>query len=355
MADSSHSIEPVKAAVRPLLSNPTPVSAAAQTILGKPPTSKEADLEDLFARLNAETSSTIEVAVKQEPLGDSPESPSMSEDIKKVQDDSDVPASKSNTEVAHTSLAAVSSEEQQPEATVTAFQETEDISRADLEHMYLRKAYEYLQALPAVGKLSVQVLKTTSKKLRISYAPDRGLPADEVEKLQKRYAFAIVNYLNNSQQKSAKSITFDIAKSVLQETNGDMLQLFSKLVDAQYLSLTDIESSAGLCKTILDILPKAEAAAEPFGAEGKLDVTTIVSAPVADAKLGTSQEQVSKDPIDRVKAWPTQEKRENRKFYENIPPTFILTQYSCPAPRMHLEGCFRSEKHQRAPGSCLGR
>ncbi|KAH7408639.1 hypothetical protein DE146DRAFT_752764 [Phaeosphaeria sp. MPI-PUGE-AT-0046c] len=308
------SFEPVGSLPQFTSSIPTPPFLVSHSKLGKPSTSKESDLENLFARLNAEIALTEEDAIKEEPSEDPPASQFVFEDMKKIQGVVEVSASMPGTDIADASLAAVGFEERQRDVAAVASTENNDISQADLEQLYLRKAYEYLQSLPAGNNVSVRALKIVSKKLRSSYTPETNFSAEEVEKLQARYAFAIVNYVKNNRKKSVKPITSGVAKDILHETNGDMLQIFSKLVDAEYLSLTDIDSSTGLCQSLLDILPRAEATPAPL--EIKLDASTIPADPVADAKPDvattvTSPEQVPKDLMDTMKAWPTQEKREN--------------------------------------------
>lgn len=283
---------------------------ATEVKLGKPSLSKESVLEDLFARLNAETTSTGEDVIKKEPLDDSPTGHSVFEDFTKKSDVANISR--------FLAFSGWISKEPQPDTQASASEETKDMSKADLEQLYLRKAYEYLQALPTCSNASVQILKTVSKKLRSSYAPSTSLSAMEVEKLQARYAFTIVNYVKKS-DKGTNPITADTAKYLLRETDGEMLRFFSKLADLEYLSLADIDSSTELCKTLLDVLPKAETATTPVVLEVKPAATTSTSAIEAVAKLGAAstvelQEQVLKDPVDRLKAWPTQEKRENRKL-----------------------------------------
>lgn len=293
---------------------------ATQVKLGKPSASPESALEDLFARLSAETTSTVEDVIKEEPSDEPQAARFVFQDISNKGRGS--PVSKPSASLAIPLTAAWDSREQQSDVAVVALEEAKDMSQADLEQLYLRKAYEYLQALPVGSNVAVQVLKTVSKKLRGSYTPGTSLSAVEVEKLQARFAFAIVKYVKNS-DKNTKSITLETAKYILRETKGDMLRLFSKLVDLEYLSLADVDSSAGLCKTLLDILPRAETPTTPLVVEVKPVGTTGTSAlEVAARSSATSfidiPDQASKDPVDRLKAWPAQEKRENRELCYTI-------------------------------------
>jgi hypothetical protein len=193
-------------------------------------------------------------------------------------------------------------------------QQAEEISPADIEQQYLEKATVYLQALPADGNAPVQIIKAVSAKLRTAYAPNTSLSVDEAEKLKARYAFAILNYIKNT---SGKSSTSESTKQTLQKSDGNMLHVYAKLVDEKYASLTDLSSIVKLSQIILDVLPKVEltdapakSKAEPTVAssEAKAKPVTITAATKSESK------PLSEDPIDSMKAWPTQEKRESRKL-----------------------------------------
>jgi hypothetical protein len=177
------------------------------------------------------------------------------------------------------------------------------MSQVELDHQYLRKAAEYLSALPNNNSVSVQTIKIVTAKLRSSYSLDGKLTAGEVDKLKARYAFAVVNYINQVVKKSAKPLTAEFVKKALQDNDGNILGLYAALVEGQYLTLENLDEVVGLCKTILDILPKAEPTASAFNTKAK---------PISTAAI--EYEPLAKDAMDNVKAWPTQEKRENRKL-----------------------------------------
>lgn len=186
---------------------------------------------------------------------------------------------------------------------------SEGMSRADVEQLYLRKAADYLETLPSGNSVTVDIIKSVSKKLRTVYAPNAKLSSEEADKLKDRCAFAILNYVNRTYKKAAKPITSEIAKKALHDANGDMLRVYAKLVEEKYLFIEDIDSIAGMCRMITDALPKADAASAP--ATPKPGPNT----PVVAVRDPTSSVSAGQDPLAGLKTWPTQEKRETRKLH----------------------------------------
>jgi hypothetical protein len=182
------------------------------------------------------------------------------------------------------------------------------MSRAYIEQLYLRQAADYLEALPSSNSVPVEIIKSVSKKLRSSYAPNAKLKNEEAEKLKARYASAILNYVNQIYNKAAKPITSDFAKKALQDASGDVLCVCAKLVEQKYISLEDIDNAAGLCKMISHALPEAEVAYAPATPK------VVAITPVASIHKPTTPVPASKDPVEGLKAWPTQEKRETRRL-----------------------------------------
>ncbi|KAF2821307.1 hypothetical protein CC86DRAFT_373672 [Ophiobolus disseminans] len=176
---------------------------------------------------------------------------------------------------------------------------TKDISQKDLEQLYLRKAAEYLGALPSVNDVSVQLIKTVTNKLRNTYTPDAKLSTDEAEILKNRYVFAIVNYINQVLKKTATPIKAEDVKKALQDCDGNILALYGALVGKSHLAIDDIEGITDLFKMIQDVLPNAEPITAPTISQVKPTATAAEFNPA------------SKDPMDKLKAWPTQEKRED--------------------------------------------
>ena len=92
------------------------------------------------------------------------------------------------------------------------------------------------------------------------------------------------------------------------EVDGDFLRLCAKLVDEGYVSLETLTEVSGIVAAMRDVLPKPE---QP--------TTTSVEAPLTPAPsvaMGSENSKpMSKDPVDSMKGWPTQEKRENRKSF----------------------------------------
>lgn len=170
----------------------------------------------------------------------------------------------------------------------------EGMTQDDIENQYLRKASDYIEALPA-GEPVVHNIQTVLKKLRGIHAPDNPVndivsDTDGAEKLKAQYVSAVVDHVNKTCNKREASLTTEYVQRVLEKTGGNFLLLCSTLVDQKFLSLSKIDEIAGLCNAVVSVLPTPTA-------------TT------------TSTEQVSKpsNPANSVKAWPAQEKRENRK------------------------------------------
>jgi hypothetical protein len=307
-ADKFISVEPASP------TKPLP-SVADQTDSSVPQSAHESELNDLFARLStgvisappasAKAASTSTVGPAKSEF--SFEEPSPGEEKASVPETSTTTLSPPSTKTkASPSIAPVAQKKADSPKVVVKIEEGEDVPRTDdapqkeVEQLYLRKAAEYVSALPGGSNVSVQTIKTVSSKLRSTYAPDVKLTTDEIEKLKARYAFAVVNYINNVLKQSAKPITREAVKKALEDCDGNLLALYGALASKGHVALDDIQSVVGFCKTILDVLLKAE----PVVA---LAATQTKSATTADSKTA------SQDPMETLKAWPTQEKRENRK------------------------------------------
>jgi hypothetical protein len=180
----------------------------------------------------------------------------------------------------------------------------QDMSHADMEQLYLRKSADHLEALPSGNNMAVQTIKAISTKLRNSYTVNSGVSGDEMEKLKARYAFAIQSYIKQV-LKDTKPITSDYIKKVLQDTNGDLLRVCVILAEEKLISLENMDNVTGLCKMIHNSLPKPE--------------TTVVKLntefPTPSLAVHKPHELVpgSKDPLESLKPWPTQENRAARK------------------------------------------
>jgi hypothetical protein len=277
-----------------------------------PDAGNESALDELFARLSVQKPSTPPASIKHEsPMNREP-GPFPFEDASGGQKTPDhvaenVPASEST--------AIEPSKSSVGDAPVALHRDAE-VSQADLEQLYLRKASEYLDALPAGGVVAVNIIKTVSAKLRCTYAPDTKLSAEEVEKLQARYAFAVVNCINQVYKQSATPIKSEIVKKALLDCQGDVLALYNRLVEENYLPLNDLEAITGLGKTILDALPKAEPLATPSAPKAALSAvkSTSNTETTADKTSSEDSRPASNDSVNSLKGWPTQEKRESRKY-----------------------------------------
>jgi hypothetical protein len=81
-----------------------------------------------------------------------------------------------------------------------------------------------------------------------------------------------------------------------------LLGLCTILVEEKYLLLDDIDGTIGLCKIIMDVLPKAESIVAPVLADIKLIASTT-----------NESKPMQKEPTDNMKVWPEQKKRETRE------------------------------------------
>ncbi|KAH4893303.1 hypothetical protein HBI49_127190 [Parastagonospora nodorum] len=307
--------EPVQHTVAVTSSLAGVASVSIKTELPTSHTGEESALDDLFARLNAQEASKLSSSDQSA----SPPRPKGNifsfEDGPGVQDaSSDIPRSTSAIEARET----MTSNARGP-ITNTVVPKTDEAAQPagkdetdepeSRESIYLRKAADYLEALPYGNSVPVDIIKSVSKKLRSVYAPNAKLSSEEAEKLKARYAFAIVNYVNKFYKKAAKPITSEVAKKALHDANGDMLRVCAMLVEEKYLSIKDMDSIAGLCSMINDALPKAEApSALATPKPGP-------NAPVAAVRDSTSSVSARKDPLVGLTAWPTQEKRETPPAY----------------------------------------
>ena len=175
-------------------------------------------------------------------------------------------------------------------------------SQKDPEQDYQHKAIEYISALPAGHNTTLQTIQTVSKKLRSSWVPDAKLDTKSNEILKTRYVFAVTSYVKH---KGRKAPTADFVNQVLNDGDGNFLHLCATLVEEKYIALDNLDDVTGLCKMILDILPKPEPAST---------VPATTTASVAPTSAAQEAKAVSNDPVDKMTAWPTQEKRENGKM-----------------------------------------
>ncbi|KAF1357207.1 hypothetical protein EJ07DRAFT_129666 [Lizonia empirigonia] len=193
----------------------------------------------------------------------------------------------------------------------------QDVSQDELEQEYLCKAAEYISALPGNANASVNMIQAVSRKLRISYASEAAkLQTGEFEKLRARYAFAVVKYVNEKVKLNPEPLPAEFVKRSLHDGNGDILRLCAALVEGKYIALDSLEQVTGLCKNILDVLPKTDGA--PTAQPNAFSVGTSNSSLVASASSPTTAaKEKAADPLDGMKAWPTQEKREHGALYRS--------------------------------------
>jgi hypothetical protein len=166
----------------------------------------------------------------------------------------------------------------------------------DLEHEYLDKAYEYLNSLPT-GGATTDYVKDAAVKLRRSYAPSPPVPTF-------RYLEAIVAYCTGLGKSGPTAITKEFLQQTLDQGKGNFLQLCAALIDEKVIAIDKLEEVVCLCKAVVGVLQDNVKLQTPIpNTEDKPQAT----ASTAEVK------PVSKDPMDNMKTWPTQEKRDNRK------------------------------------------
>jgi hypothetical protein len=159
----------------------------------------------------------------------------------------------------------------------------------EIEREYLRKASEYVSALPTSNNTPGHLFKTVTVKMHNTYAPVVKLDLAEADKLKARYAFAVVNFINQNVKLNTTPLTADKIKDMLQCNDGSFLTLCATLIEEKYMALENLDHVVGLCKTVLDVLPKA---IESSGKDGN------VMSP--------------NDRMDKVQPWPVPEKRKGR-------------------------------------------
>ena len=187
----------------------------------------------------------------------------------------------------------------------------QDMSHDELEQEYLRKAAEYISVLPPGLNNSAHTIKAVSVKLQDAYTPNVGqMSQAEVEKLRARYVFAVVNFVNKKVKLNPRPLKGDFVEKVLRDSNGSLLKMCAALIEGEYISLDSLEQITGLCKNILDVLPKAEDVSFTQAKVPIADMLKTQSAVPATPAVPTSRVAPG-DPLDGMKAWPTQEKREH--------------------------------------------
>jgi len=351
--DRRCSVEPTKPATKSSSPVAGPKSSPIKTEPSALENAQDSELDAMFARLNTGGSYMPSSSTKVATPGGPEASEFSFEDRLGTKDTAaktptiESPATPAKAEEKAPNAAPVVQEREgnSPKEAKKA-EKAQDISQKDLEQLYMQKAAEYVSALPAGKSVSVQTIKTVSGKLRNTYAPDAKLSAEEADKLKARFVFAIVNYINQVLKETTKPVKADDIKKALQQCGGNLLALCGALVDKGHLPLNDLESITGLFKMILDILPKPEPTAVPTAAQAK-------------PSTAVESKSTSKDPIDSMKAWPAQEKREARKSRDLTTQVASqlqkLTYPSRPTPCLYPEGRRGCEEHQRPASSRLGR
>ena len=181
----------------------------------------------------------------------------------------------------------------------------------ECEGEYLRKAAAYFSTLPTRPGDSAHIIKVVATKLHAAYVSNvTELQTEEVERLRARYIFAVTNYANKKVKLNPEPLTADFVKKVLRNSNGDFLQLCAALVKDKYIALESLKQVTDLCQNVLDVLPKADNSS----AIRLLDIPTVdenTRSAASTAPVANTSKKASGDPLEGMKAWPTQEKREH--------------------------------------------
>jgi hypothetical protein len=172
----------------------------------------------------------------------------------------------------------------------------EDIGIEGLEHEYMSKASQYLNSLPTSEKAAtVDLVKNVAVKLRRPYTPSPMLDSGAVKSLKSQYLDTMTTYCNSLGKPGVKAVAKELLEQTLNKSHGDFLRLCAVLVDEKVLTIDTLDEVVGLCEALLRILP------------------SDLKAETAVVKSEGEVKSVSKDPMDLMGAWPTQEKRDNRK------------------------------------------
>jgi protein-S-isoprenylcysteine O-methyltransferase len=168
-----------------------------------------------------------------------------------------------------------------------------DLSLDDLETQYLQKALAYLQKLPGHQDTPAALAQSAAKKLQgLSTSTVVAAPPMDAESLKQKYAEAVVGYLAGLDAHGKKIPGNQAIISILEECDANLFYLCSRLVDTGVLSIEDnLDEVNGLCRSLLE-------------------AGTIEGSP-QETSSDSVKKPVSYDPMDKVEAWPSQEKREN--------------------------------------------
>ena len=191
-------------------------------------------------------------------------------------------------------------------------------SQEELEAEYMRKASKYVDILPVEQSSAVYLIHVVSKKLRSIYAED-GNGQKSNDSIKARFAFALANYINKVIKKGQETFSVDAVKSLLKDADGDLMELCAKLVAGKYISLQTLDDVNGMAKAFVNILPEVGASVLPHA---MTNATTVENTEVIDNVV---VKPVSKDPVENMKGWPSQEKRENRESTLSFFVMLILT------------------------------
>lgn len=198
-----------------------------------------------------------------------------------------------------------------PEVTAKT-QQASDRSLDQVEQDYLRKAAVYLRELPSEVHTSAYTIQAAAAKLQMTYTLNpTNLQPEEVEKLQARFVFAVLKYINKKVKLNPEPLTADLVKKMLRNSDGSILQLYASLVDAKHIALDNLEHITGLCQKILDVLPEAESISAIGGSETSNVHASNTKAAIPSSSAIDRLTMATDDPLEGARIWPSQEKREH--------------------------------------------
>ncbi|KAF2852637.1 hypothetical protein T440DRAFT_32497 [Plenodomus tracheiphilus IPT5] len=218
------------------------------------------------------------------------------------------PDERTKTEVAKEFVKVPQHEQSTSSEVKKSSESSRPLSQDDFESGYMRRAREYVDALPGSKGTTAHTFRFVSKKLRSSYLQENQPSPDANETLKARYVFAVVNYVKGLKKDTPAPTTASV-KQMLKDNDGDFLQLCVTLVSQKHIAIDNLNEIVGLCTAVLDVLPKPEPGVAPPVLEAKAQTTT------QNTDTASLLKPISMDQVSILNAWPTPEKRDNPSRY----------------------------------------
>lgn len=201
-------------------------------------------------------------------------------------------------------IKSVVKQEPKEEVVVKAPLATEGLNKEELEHLYLQEAFEYLRSLAEVDDGDARLVWVVATKLRrvINPDPSGALTPSELDTMKKKIVDSVAKYVDEVARKKGVDqplMNAEWIHTLLAKVDGSFLKLSAKLVKRQFIALDDLKEVTGLCEAI------------------KAALSTKDDEDETAKKVSTSGRKLTpvvwNDPMEAMKAWPTQSKRDNSK------------------------------------------